>query len=319
MKMDISVIIPLYNHERYIESTLDSVLTQTVWPQEIIVIDDGSTDYSLEKAQAYAVKYPKLIKVISQENRGAHATINRGILMVKSELIAILNSDDNYIKGRFAECLNLFEHDPDLSAVATGIEFIDDDGKIIEYVPWYEDAVKFHYDNNEDFFLSLVNDNFFMATSNFIFKKEIIEDIGLFADLRYAHDYDFFLKCIATGNKIIFHDRPLMQYRIHSNNTIKEDLGKVMVETACVVAKFINYLQTCAYMDRDLFVFLDKILSNNNIKLSVEEMICYAADKKMKLSDFYQAIYQNKELCKSVNGSSELQGSYDRKWCLRKL
>lgn len=251
--MDISVVIPLYNHEQYIEQTIDSVLAQTVRPQEIIIIDDGSQDSSLEKAQAYAKKYPDLFTVIGQKNRGAHATINRGILMAKSELIAILNSDDNYLEERFAECIRLFEKDPDLSAMATGIEFIDKDGKIIESVPWYEDAVKFHYDNNEDFFLSLVNANFFMTTSNFIFKKEIIADVGLFADLRYAHDYDFFLKCIATGHKMLFHDKPLVQYRMHESNTIREDLTKVMQETERVLTDFMKYLSITNNIQKNKF------------------------------------------------------------------
>lgn len=236
--MDISVIIPLYNHQDYIGYALESVLNQTALPAEIIVIDDGSKDNSIEKAREYEKKHPKLIRVISQENRGAHATINRGVLMAKTELISILNSDDAYKKNRFRECIKLFANDPKLSAVATAIEFIDKDGKIIEHVPWYEEAVKFHYDNNENFTISLFNANFFMTTSNFVFKKELLADIGLFTNLRYAHDYDFFLKTVATGKKIIFQNKKLVQYRIHESNTIKENLKKVLNETEIVKSKY---------------------------------------------------------------------------------
>ncbi len=300
--MDISVVIPLYNHEKYIEQTIDSVLDQTVKPKEIIIIDDGSQDSSLEKAQGYAKKYPDLFTVIGQKNRGAHATINRGILMAKSELISILNSDDNYKQERFAQCVKEFAKDPSLSAIATGIEFIDQEGDIIENVPWYEDAVKFHYENREDFFLSLVNANFFMTTSNFIFKKEIIADIGLFADLRYAHDYDFFLNCIATGHKIIFHDTPLVQYRMHDSNTIREDLAKVLVETVCVIGKFLKFTAITGYKNQSNLPQLDTILAANNFSIPLLDVQHFESTEKNKLSNYYNSVYSNNNMYASLQG-----------------
>lgn len=240
--MKISVVIPLYNHENYIESTVQSVLEQTVLPDEIIIIDDGSKDSSLAKARELSTKASGLINVYSQKNCGAHNTINRGILLAKNDLVAILNSDDLFARKRFEECLQLFQSDSALAAVATGIAFIDGSGNEIADVPWYENAVAY-YKETGNLMLGLLNANFFMTTSNFIFRKRVIRDIGLFANLRYAHDYDFFLRLLATRYKVLFHDHPLVKYRMHTSNTIREDLNKVLIETVFVLAMFLWLLK----------------------------------------------------------------------------
>lgn len=91
MKPAISVVIPSYNHARYIERAVYSVLHQTFHKIELIVIDDGSRDDSLSRLAR--IKDSRL-KVFSQENQGAHATINRGLHMAREHYLAILNSDD---------------------------------------------------------------------------------------------------------------------------------------------------------------------------------------------------------------------------------
>lgn len=101
----ISVIIPLYHHEKYIEEAIYSVLEQTFSDFELIIINDGSTDKSEEVVKS--IKDDR-IKYCYQDNQGAHNTINRGIQLAQGEYVSILNSDDVYYKNRFVE---LLEHE----------------------------------------------------------------------------------------------------------------------------------------------------------------------------------------------------------------
>jgi glycosyltransferase involved in cell wall biosynthesis len=235
----ISVIIPLYNHERYIAHALESVRSQSVPAEEIIVIDDGSSDASLNVALAYSNFHPE-ITVWSHPNQGAHYTINSGIQRATGEFVAILNSDDVFHRERFAQCLDIFSSNPELTAVFTGISFIDDEGNSKRNL-WYEQAREF-YNQVGDLSLALINGNFIMTTSNIIVRRSVFDEIGYFSALRYAHDLDFFLRLLLKGKQIYFHDKPLLAYRLHSTNTINEGVLRVKIEWAAAVAFFIYNL-----------------------------------------------------------------------------
>jgi len=232
----ISVVIPLYNHEKYIETALESVLRQSVPAAEIIVVDDGSTDASADKVRALAEKNKQII-FWSQPNQGAPYTLNACIHRATGEFVSILNSDDIYCPTRLEECLKVIEQHPEVSAVATGLTFIDADSAALSN-PWYEDGKSF-YKQAQDLSLALINSNFFVTTSNLFVRKALFEEIGYFAPLRYTHDLDFFLRLLAWSKGVHFFDQPLLHYRIHRANTIQEDDIKVQVERAAVVAFFL--------------------------------------------------------------------------------
>lgn len=122
----ISVIIPAYNSEETIARALDSVISQNYSNLEIIVIDDGSTDSTYD----ISVRYSKLdnrIKVITQSNSGLGATRNRGISFAQGEIIALLDSDDAYIKGSLLRVNDAFgKYDADI--VASDFLIVDEQG-----------------------------------------------------------------------------------------------------------------------------------------------------------------------------------------------
>jgi hypothetical protein len=89
---DVSVVIPVYNHDRFIGTAIDSVLSQTVQPREILCIDDGSTDRSVQTVEALAARHPN-VRFWSRPNHGAARTINEGIREARGQYIAILNSE----------------------------------------------------------------------------------------------------------------------------------------------------------------------------------------------------------------------------------
>ena len=232
----ISVVIPLFNHEKYIDEALDSVLAQTAPPAEIIVVDDGSTDNSREKVRRRADKDARII-TWSHPNQGAHATINAALRRVTGTYVGILNSDDCYAPERFAECLNALAASPEADVVCTALDFFDGKGAGRRN-KWYQEALAFHRQCGDPA-LSLINGNFLMTTSNLFIRTRVFSEIGMFHNLRYAHDLDFFLRLIGHDRQILWLDQPLLKYRMHDANTIDEDIMKVKIEWAAVVAFFL--------------------------------------------------------------------------------
>ncbi len=231
----ISVVIPLYNHERYIDDAIDSLLQQTMPPFEIIIIDDGSQDNSWQRVQRRAKDEPRII-AWSQQNQGAHCTLNSGLNRATGEYLAILNSDDVYHPQRLEFCLQAIQADPALDVVCTALAFINEKGRSCNN-SWYEEALAF-YRKIGDLSLALINGNFLMTTSNLFMHRSAWSDLGTFANLRYAHDLDFFLRAISCNKRMVILDNPLLYYRTHATNTINEGVLKVKLEWAAVVAYY---------------------------------------------------------------------------------
>ena len=125
-KPTISVIIPLYNKEREIEGTVRSVLAQTRLPEEIVVVDDGSTDRSAEIVRKIA---SPLVRLIPQANAGECAARNRAIAEARSEYVALLDADDEWEPGFLAEIESLIDEFPGCGVYCTGFTIVSHDGR----------------------------------------------------------------------------------------------------------------------------------------------------------------------------------------------
>ncbi len=143
----ISVVIPLYNKEKQIAYTLQSVFEQTFQDFEIVVVDDGSTDNSVEEVEKFD---GSRIRLIHQTNAGVSAARNRGIEEARGELIAFLDADDEWMPEYLATQYGLYQKYPECSVYACNYEFRDSEGKvtptIIRKLPFEgEDGVLSNY------------------------------------------------------------------------------------------------------------------------------------------------------------------------------
>ena len=121
----ITVIIPVYNVEKYLQRCLDSVIAQTYQNLEIICIDDGSTDCSGEICEQYAIKDER-VKVFHQENQGVSAARNKGLDMASGEYIAFVDSDDYILKDMYAKMMRaLLDNGVDICVCQWQYEFAD--------------------------------------------------------------------------------------------------------------------------------------------------------------------------------------------------
>lgn len=123
----ISVVIPLYNKEKQIAHTLQSVLNQTFQDFEIVIVDDGSTDGSVAEVKKFT---DPRIRLICQKNAGVSAARNRGIEEAKSDLIAFLDADDEWKPEYLTTQYHLYQKYPECSVYACNYEFRDSKGKV---------------------------------------------------------------------------------------------------------------------------------------------------------------------------------------------
>jgi len=121
----ISVIVPAYNAEHCIHDCLVSILEQSVLPEEIIVIDDGSTDCTKGVVQGFG---NEIIKYAHQNNNGPSAARNKGISLATQPYVAFLDADDLWRPGFLDECLSFLQQHPTAIAVSTGLAFLDMSG-----------------------------------------------------------------------------------------------------------------------------------------------------------------------------------------------
>ena len=242
----VSVLIPSYEHGRFVEEAIDSALASQTDDLEVVVVDDGSTDDSRERLARY--RADDRVRVYLQENCGAHAALNRCLDLAKGRVLFILNSDDVYEPDRIPRLTNLLNSRPNVALAASWIRVVDEGGSEIgvkegwrNLPPWPRPTSGPYLSDLGDPRLALLETNFVSTTSNLAFRRELVVEHGLrFRPLRYAHDWDFILTACRHGSLELV-DEPLVSYRVHGGNTISEGAdaaqGPMRFEIQWVVAR----------------------------------------------------------------------------------
>ena len=226
-----AVVIPSYNHARYVGAALESALAQTRPPDRVVVVDDGSSD---DSAAVVAGFRGRGVELVVQENAGAHAALNRAVALAAAdcELVAILNSDDLYEPRRLEACLAHLEARPDLGVVCSELSVIDDAGRpLSEDAPrrrWFEVAWSLGAAGDLSLVEWLGMVNFPATTSNVVARaRDLLAHP--FRPYRYCHDYAFLLEAALRGRLGVV-DEPLLRYRVHDANTIVMDPAPLVRE-----------------------------------------------------------------------------------------
>lgn len=265
----LSIIIPSYNHEQYIGEAIQSVLDQRYQNWELIIVDDGSKDHSVDIIKKFD---DNRIHLIIQENQGAHNAINRGLSEANGEYLAILNSDDVYESDRFGTMISEMQRDAELGFVCSYIRVIDSEGKVLgvkqgwkNMEPWLVPHKELSFAATEDFKLNLIMSNFTSTTSNFLFTRAVYEKIGGMRNLRFVHDWDFALRAAeATKCKMI--EKPLLKYRVHESNTISSDRKWMLFEIAWIWAANLERFYNTIYFDSDYKKGIIMLLESLNLQ-----------------------------------------------------
>ncbi|MEO6421216.1 MAG: glycosyltransferase [Candidatus Nitrotoga sp.] len=242
----VSVVMPTYMHARYVAEAIASVLTQTQTPLELIVIDDGSNDGTIEVCRAALVAAPFPVTFIARENRGAAATLNQGIALAKGDFIQLLNSDDRLPPERIATMLlMLLENNADWGYAR--VSYIDPSGQPLGRLADARFTALMAAQNatvmSHTLGLAMLRANSAISSGNLMFRKHLWETLGGFRDYRYNHDWDFCLRATLQSEPVVV-PQPLYDYRVHDRNTITEADNAPRMEQGKVMAAFIRLAQT---------------------------------------------------------------------------
>jgi len=186
MKATVSVVIPVYNNEAYIAAAVESVLSQSLLPTEIIVVDDGSTDGTAEALKSLR----NSIKYVFQENRGEPAARNRGIREASGKYIAFLDGDDLWCPNKLELQMEYLRQHPNCALVYSDMSTFDENGII-------DTSVK------ERFRMSLPSGRIFPAlfmralfgSGSVVFRRKCVDTVGYFDEgLLVGSDYEMWLR-----------------------------------------------------------------------------------------------------------------------------
>ncbi len=253
----VSVIIASYNHASYVEESILSVLEQTYPYIELLVVDDGSKDDSVERIQRLQIKHGFDFR--AQPNQGLAKTLNNCIARAKGDLIAPLGSDDVMLPERIATQVAYMLDKPEVGICAGNIQTIDAQGSLI------------HRRCRERAYRRLDFNAMFNAMEDgppaptLLFRREALETVGGFDPAIRLEDLQVELKIAHAGFFIDVLSEVMAKYRVHGANTYKNRrfmVEQVMATYACfsdhpdypsACAKFLNsMLLKCARDDKAL-------------------------------------------------------------------
>jgi teichuronic acid biosynthesis glycosyltransferase TuaG len=202
----ISIVMPAYNAERYLKEAMDSVLKQTYSNWELILIDDGSSDNTVEVATKVAANDSRIKFYINPENLGVSNTRNKGISLANGEWIAFLDSDDIWKEKKLEKQLN-FSKEKKSDFTYSGVCYISENGT--PYKGLFEVPLITSYQE-------LLKQNV-ITCSSVLIKKNLLETVEMERDDMHE-DYAVWLRILKTGINAHGLNEPLLIYRISSTS-----------------------------------------------------------------------------------------------------
>ena len=219
MNQELSVVVPVYNVEKYLNKCVDSILNQTLPVAEIILVDDGSKDASGKIADEYARKYAQ-IRVIHQKNGGSSAARNSGIDAASKPYITFVDSDD-YIEPTMYERLMTLLQDNEADISIGGVWYEQETGE--KYAPYAANIEKVW--NKKESLIELNSYQYFnMSFCDAIFKRSLFESSAYGEEtLRFpvgklCEDFYLMHKIVARAEKIVYTSTPFYHYVQRENS-----------------------------------------------------------------------------------------------------
>ncbi len=202
---NISVVIPTYNRRKTIGRSIDSVLNQTLFPSEIIVVDDGSTDGTSDYIQS---NFPS-IRLLQQTNKGVSSARNMGIRSSNSDWVALLDSDDEWFPQKLEKQVMTLSQSPDIKFCHTEEIWIRNGVRV--------NQMKKHQKYGGHIFYKCL-DMCRISPSSVLFHQSILDDVGYFdKDLKVCEDYDLWLRITAKFPVLYIDESLIKKYGGHED------------------------------------------------------------------------------------------------------
>lgn len=233
MTPTITVVTPSYNQGRFLQETIDSVLSQGIAGLEYIIVDGGSTDESVEVIRKHE---RHLAWWVSEKDRGQSHAINKGIARATGTWLAYLNSDDVYLPGALQSLLDALRAAPGAQWIAGGVV-----GFGSAEMPVHE----WHLPTVPRGMLDLLSSRFQMAQPGHVWSRTLVQQVGGFDEsLRYLFDINLYAALIARGTRCHALDRPVAGYRFHAASKTVAEGALFEKEWDIIRARYVTSLGT---------------------------------------------------------------------------
>ena len=250
----VSVIVPTYNRASVIKRALQSIYNQTYNDYEIIVVDDGSTDNTIEILEDERLRNPRLRYIRHKKNMGVSIARNTGIINSAGKYIAFLDSDDEWHREKLEEQVRIMNSNENIGLVYTGSKIIYEGLNNEDIIPVFSGYI----------FNKLLERNF-IAASSVMVPKGIFNEIGLFDErLKIMQDWDMWLR-ISKRYLIIPVKKVLIKYYVHEKR-ISSNLVYRLHDYASIFRKYKDKIYSLGLSDKYYYYIARTLILSGDFK-----------------------------------------------------
>ncbi|MCH9739330.1 MAG: glycosyltransferase [Epsilonproteobacteria bacterium] len=254
----VSILVPLYNAEKYFEETIESLLNQTYKNIEIIIVNDGSTDNSLKLAKEYENLYSNIF-VFNQENSGAASTRNNAFNESKGDYIQYFDADDIMHPDKISSQMNVlrkYNFQDDIVTTGKWVRF----SYNIENFLYIKKSIEKNYDDTLFFLEDAWRNSEYFIGPSWLISRKLNEKVGGWStDLTFNDDGEFFTRVAYNSSKILYVNDSLVYYRQDNQNSISSDFSIKSIRSHL---KSLNLYEEC----------LGKDIEKNNLRYATAKL-----------------------------------------------
>ena len=261
MNQKISVIMPVYNAEKYLKESIESILNQTFTDFGFLIVNDGSTDTSLEIIKSYDDKRIRIIN--NEENMGLTKSLNKAVKQAHGDYIARQDADDISLPNRLELQFEFLEKHPEVALLGTGVYVINENGDEIEKRIMHPNPKK-----------SLSKGNRFIHGS-VMFRKSVIDELGAYNEtLKYSQDYELWLR-ISKKYDVENLTAPLYKLRMHKGSILSRKVEEQQMYAVFARKLAMNEIkeETLLNLQENLLVFYQTL--NRSDKMMFHKGVAY--------------------------------------------
>lgn len=301
----VSIVLPVYNGEKYIRESIDSIISQSFTDWELIIVNDCSQDSTLEIIQEYEKKDSRVHCHTNETNLKLPKSLNVGFMHAKGEFLTWTSDDNRYKPNALEEMVCDLESDRNCGLVYYDMDIIDDDGKFIKAQNQAEPCALFLYNP---------------VCACFLYTRDVMKEIGQYdTELFLIEDYDYWIRIYKKFN-IKHIPKNLYEYRWNTNSLTQTRRKEVSYATARLKKKHLDFILEHLSSKRDILALYISLIEND-LKPSEQQMKLFNEkypniDMRRKLSKLKKKV---KNICGRLkNRLMRTNFSYPAKWQINK-
>ncbi len=245
---NLSIVLPSYNGEKYLEESINSIRNQTLSDWELILVDDGSEDSTLAIMERFTKIDDRIKLVHNKKNTNLPYSLNKGFQRAKGKYLTWTSDDNLYFKEALEKMFCFMECNIEVYMICADMEYIDEDGRYIKDAPVY-DANKFWYNNN--------------VGACFMYRRDVLTTIGEYSTTLFGiEDYDYWIRVRKKFGKIIRLSEKMYSYRIHEGSLSNTMFYQVKKKLSYIRKDNWQYIMTNIHDEATLMaIWFELILS----------------------------------------------------------